>query len=115
MPVLDSLALAVFFCVITMLCRGSRANTQKPAEKEWRFELFYWDCAIGVVPISSVLALTMGSSGSQGRRFLEDLGQAHSRNLISALVGDAVFDAANIPLVAAIDIGGALLWLPSTT
>lgn len=112
MFVLDSYGLAVFFCVITMLCWGSWANTQKLARKEWRFELFYWDYTIGVLLISSVLALTMGSFGSQGRSFLEDLGQADTQNLISALVGGVVFNAANILLVAAIDIAGLAVAFP---
>jgi len=112
MFVLDSYAWAVVFCVITMLCWGSWANTQKLAKKEWRFELFYWDYAIGVLLISAVLALTLGSFGSQGRGFLADLGQADSGSLISAFIGGIVFNAANILLVAAIDIAGLAVAFP---
>jgi glucose uptake protein len=112
MFVLDSYALAVVFCVITMLCWGSWANTQKLARKEWRFELFYWDYAIGVVLISAILALTLGSFGHQGRSFLADLGQAQSRSLISAFIGGVVFNAANILLVAAIDVAGMAVAFP---
>ena len=49
MTVVESYALAVAMCVVTMFCWGSWANTQKLASKEWRFELFYWDYAIGVL------------------------------------------------------------------
>jgi glucose uptake protein len=112
MFVLDSYVWAVVFCVITMFCWGSWANTQKLAKKGWRFELFYWDYAIGVVLISVVIALTLGSFGSSGRSFLVDLGQADMRNLISAFVGGAVFNAANILLVAAIDIAGMAVAFP---
>ena len=49
MFVLESYPWAVVFCVITMLCWGSWANTQKLAKKGWRFELFYWDYTIGVL------------------------------------------------------------------
>jgi len=112
MFVLDSYVWAVVFCVITMLCWGSWANTQKLAKKEWRFELFYWDYAIGVLLISAVLALTMGSFGSQGRSFVADLGQADSGSLISAFIGGVVFNAANILLVAAIDIAGLAVAFP---
>ena len=38
----ESYPLAILLCVITMLCWGSWANTQKLASKEWRFQLFYW-------------------------------------------------------------------------
>ena len=112
MFVLDSYFLAVIFCFITMLCWGSWANTQKLASKEWRFELFYWDYAIGVVILSLIFALTLGSIGSDGRGFLEDIGQADSANIISALIGGAVFNIANILLVAAIAIAGMAVAFP---
>jgi glucose uptake protein len=66
-------AVAVVMCVITMLCWGSWANTQKLASKEWRFELFYWDYAIGVLLFSLVLAFTLGSTGTAGRSFMADM------------------------------------------
>ena len=78
MFVVESYSWAVFFCLITMLCWGSWANTQKLAGKEWRFELFYWDYVVGVFLLSLVMALTLGSFGEQGRSFLEDLAQALS-------------------------------------
>jgi len=49
MTTVDSYAVAVALCLITMLCWGSWANTQKLASKEWRFQLFYWDYSIGVL------------------------------------------------------------------
>jgi glucose uptake protein len=112
MFVLDSYFLAVIFCFITMLCWGSWANTQKLASKEWRFELFYWDYTIGVVILSLIFALTLGSMGSDGRGFAEDIAQADSANIISALIGGAVFNIANILLVAAIAIAGMSVAFP---
>ena len=67
MLIVQSYALAVTMCVITMLCWGSWANTQKLASKEWRFQLFYWDYAIGVFLLALLLAFTLGSTGSGGR------------------------------------------------
>ena len=49
MYILHSYAPAVALCVVTMLCWGSWANTQKLAGRHWRFELFYWDYALGVL------------------------------------------------------------------
>ena len=46
----NNYALAVVFCVVTMFCWGSWGNTQKLAGKTWRYELFYWDYVLGVVP-----------------------------------------------------------------
>ena len=48
MFVLESYELAVAFCVVTMLCWGSWANTYK-LTRGYRFELFYYDYAIGIV------------------------------------------------------------------
>ncbi len=73
MFVLQSYTWAVVFCVITMFCWGSWANTQKLARKGWRFELFYWDYVIGVLLLSLLLGLTLGTHGTAGRPFLEDL------------------------------------------
>jgi glucose uptake protein len=112
MFVLQSYPWAVVFCVITMFCWGSWANTQKLARKGWRFELFYWDYTIGVLLLTLLLGLTLGSHGAEGRPFLADLSQVSQSNLISALLGGAIFNAANILLVAAIDIAGMAVAFP---
>ena len=112
MFVLNSYPWAVVFCVITMFCWGSWANTQKLARKGWRFELFYWDYTIGVVLLTLILGLTLGSHGIAGRAFLTDLQQASHSSIHSALIGGAIFNAANILLVAAIDIAGMSVAFP---
>jgi len=112
MFIIDSYFWAVIACLITMLCWGSWANTQKLAGKEWRFELFYWDYVLGVVLLSMITALTLGSYGDAGRRFIVDLMQADFGNLLSAFVGGIVFNAANILLVAAIAIAGMAVAFP---
>ena len=62
-----------------MLGWGSWANTQKLAGKDrWPFELFYWDYAIGVFAFSLLFAFTLGSAGSAGMPFLENLRGAPS-------------------------------------
>ena len=112
MFIVESNSLAVAMCIITMLCWGSWANTQKLASKEWRFQLFYWDYAIGVMILALVLAFTLGSTGSGGRSFMADLGQADARSLGWAFLGGVVFNLANILLVAAIDIAGLAVAFP---
>ena len=112
MTVVESYAVAVAMCVVTMLCWGSWANTQKLASKEWRFELFYWDYAIGVLLFALVLAFTLGSTGTAGRSFLDDLAQAERGALTSAFIGGVVFNLSNILLVAAIDIAGMAVAFP---
>ena len=112
MYTVTSYSVAVIFCLVTMLCWGSWANTQKLAGKEWRFQLFYWDYAIGVLLLSLILAFTLGSSGSAGRGFLADLHQGEGRWLGSAFAGGVIFNLSNILLVAAIDIAGMAVAFP---
>jgi glucose uptake protein len=107
----ESYSVAVAMCVVTMLCWGSWANTQKLASKEWRFQLFYWDYAIGVFLFALLLAFTLGSGGG-GRGFLNDLDQAETQWLGSAFLGGVIFNLANILLVAAIDIAGMAVAFP---
>ena len=112
MIVVESYTIAVIMCFITMLCWGSWANTQKLATKKWPFQLFYWDYAIGVVLLSLVLGITMGSMGSAGRSFFADLGQATLNSLGLAFLGGIIFNLSNILLVAAIDIAGMAVAFP---
>src|SRR5512146_1714666 len=112
MFIVQSYAVAVVMCIITMLCWGSWANTQKLASKSWPFQLFYWDYAIGVLLLSLLLAFTMGSTGIGGRGFLADLQQADAKWLQSAFFGGVIFNLSNILLVAAIDIAGLAVAFP---
>jgi glucose uptake protein len=112
MVVVESYAVAVVLCFVTMLCWGSWANTQKLATQEWRFQLFYRDYALGVLLLALFLAFTLGSTGSVGRSFLADAGQASGSAVISALLGGIIFNLANILLVAAIDIAGMAVAFP---
>src|SRR4029453_13135724 len=112
MFIIHDYSLAVIFCLITMLCWGSWANTQKLAERSWRFELFYWDYVIGILLMSVCIAFTLGSVGSTGRGFLEDLQQADATSIRSALIGGVVFNLANILLIAAISIAGMSVAFP---
>jgi glucose uptake protein len=112
MFIVQSYPLAVVLCILTMLCWGSWANTRKLASKDWRFELFYWDYAIGVLLLTLALGLTLGSTGGPGRSFIPDLGQASGASIGSALFGGAIFNLANILLVAAIEIAGMAVAFP---
>ncbi|GAB3520361.1 GRP family sugar transporter [Emticicia fontis] len=112
MFIIETYPLAVIFCIITMLCWGSWANTQKLAASTWRFELFYWDYVIGIMLLATLFAFTLGSAGDEGRSFVEDIKQADSSNIGSALIGGVVFNIANILLGAAISIAGMAVAFP---
>ncbi len=112
MFIIENYSTAIVFCIITMLCWGSWANTQKLAAGTWRFELFYWDYVFGILLLSLLFAFTLGSNGSGGRSFIEDISQAATGNIFSAIIGGIIFNAANILLVAAIAIAGMAVAFP---
>ena len=112
MFIVNSYLLAVIFCFITMLCWGSWGNTQKLAGKKWRYELFYWDYVIGMVLFTLLLGFTMGSMGSEGRPFVEDLMQADGKGIISVLIGGVIFNASNILLSASVSLAGMSVAFP---
>lgn len=113
MFVVTSLPVAILFCVITMLGWGSWANTQKLSGKDkWRFELYYWDYAIGVFLLSLVFAHTLGSFGSAGMGAVENMHSAALRFVIPAVISGAIFNLANILLVVGIDAAGMTVAFP---
>jgi glucose uptake protein len=108
----QSYSLAVILCIVTMLCWGSWGNTQKLAGKTWRFELFYWDYVLGIVLFSLLLGFTLGSTGENGRGFINDISQAETVNISKAMLGGVIFNASNILLVAAMAIAGMAVAFP---
>jgi glucose uptake protein len=97
--------------ITSAICWGSWANTYKGV-KNYRFELFYWDYAVGIFLISLVLALTMGSTGNDASSFLNNVRAADTNNIISVMLGGAIFNLANLLLVAAIDMAGLAIAFP---
>lgn len=112
MFIVENYSLAIVLCIITMFCWGSWANTTKLTTKTWRFELFYWDYGFGILLTTLLLAFTLGSNGSEGRAFLEDIRHADIDSLLSSFVGGVIFNLANILLVAAISIAGMSVAFP---
>lgn len=105
-------ALAVIFCIVTMICWGSWGNTQKLVSKNWRYELFYWDYVIGMVLFTILLGFTMGSCGTEGRPFMEDLSQASWSAIGWVVLGGVIFNASNILLSASISLAGMAVAFP---
>ncbi len=112
MFVVESYTIAVVLCVLAMLCWGSWQNTYNMAGRSWRFELFYWDFALGIVLLSLVVALTLGSWGEAGRSFIADVGQATGSSILSAMLGGAVWNLGTLLLTAGIAIAGMAVAFP---
>src|SRR5919108_4886779 len=107
----QTLGIALAMMITSAICWGSWANTYKGV-KNYRFELFYWDYAIGIFLISLILAFTMGSAGHDSSSFLNNVHAADTSNIVYALVGGALFNLANLLLVAAIDMAGLAVAFP---
>jgi glucose uptake protein len=97
--------------ILTMLCWGSWANTFKLSGK-WRFELFYYDYAIGVLLMAIVVGLTFGSMGDKLLTFVDDITVAGKQKIAFGLAGGVVFNLANMLLVAAISVAGMAVAFP---
>ena len=84
---------ALFLMVLSMLCWGSWANTLKLCPR-YRFQLFYWDYAIGMA-----LGVGFWARTAPGP-------------ILYAMIGGAVCNVANLLLVAAIDVAGLAVAFP---
>jgi glucose uptake protein len=112
MYIVNSYLIAVILCVITMLCWGSWANTMKLKPQSWPNPLFYWDYCLGIVLFTLLMALTLGSFGTEGRSFFQDLGQADGKAIGSAFIGGVVFNLSNLLWVAAAAVAGMAVAFP---
>ncbi len=102
---------AFFLMIVSMLCWGSWANTLKLCP-HFRFQLFYWDYALGLATGAILCGLTAGSLGHAGPAFLTDLVRTPVNAILFAACGGIVFNVANLLLVAAIDVAGLAVAFP---
>ncbi len=107
----STLTIALFMMITSAVCWGSWANTYKGV-KNYRFELFYWDYAFGIFLVSLIFAFTLGSTGQDSHSFLNNVRAADSSNIVHVMVGGAIFNLANLLLVAAIDMAGLAVAFP---
>src|SRR5256885_3999166 len=106
-----SLEIALLMMITSAICWGSWANTFKGV-KNYRFELFYWDYAVGIFLISLIFAFTLGSTSHDANSFLNNVHSADTSNIVSVMIGGAIFNLANLLLVAAIDMAGLAVAFP---
>jgi glucose uptake protein len=107
----EAYAASLAFMLISMICWGSWANTMK-LTAGYAFQLFYWDYVIGIVVGSLLWGLTLGSLGGGDLSFFHNIRQTDSLHILFAIAGGAVFNVANLLLVAAIDIAGLAVAFP---
>jgi glucose uptake protein len=97
--------------ILSMICWGSWANTFK-LTRGIRFELFYWDYAIGMAMSALVLAALMDTPAGSGAAFPASLLTTRPAALMEAAAAGIVFNLANLLLVAAIAIAGLAVAFP---
>lgn len=112
MTVINNYWVAIMFCILAMVCWGSWSNTQKMVQKNWRFELFYWDLIIGILLMGILAALTLGNIGHSGRGFFVDMQQADTESILFAMLGGLLWNMGNLLLVAAIAVAGMSVAFP---
>jgi len=107
----QSLNIALLMTITSAICWGSWANTYKGV-KNYPFELFYWDYAVGIFLTALIYALTLGSTGNDASSFLNNVHSADASNMGWALLAGVIFNLANLLLVAGIDMVGLATAFP---
>ena len=103
---------ALLLMILSMLCWGSWANTQK-IDAGWRFELFYLDYTFGLLAASVLFGLTFGHANpTSPNSFFLNLHASSTRSIVEAFAGGAIFSIGNILLVAAISVAGMAVAFP---
>jgi glucose uptake protein len=97
--------------ILSMICWGSWANTFK-LTRGVRFELFYWDYALGLALGAFLLAWLFDVPAASGAVFPSSVLSSSPSALAQAAAAGVVFNLANLLLVAAIAIAGLAVAFP---
>lgn len=89
---------------------GSWANTLKLGK--WRFELYYYDFALGFALTAVAAAFTLGSFNSSELSFQENFLIAGYRNMAYAVAAGMVFNFGNMFLAGTISFAGMSVAFP---
>ena len=100
-----SQAATLALLVLSLVCWGSWANTLKLAGK-WRFELYYYDFAIGFAVLAVVAAFTGGIVNSGELTFQDNFLITGYRNMAYVIAAGVIFNLGNMLLAATIAVAG---------
>jgi len=103
-----SQAATLALLIISLICWGSWANTLKLAGK-WRFELYYYDFAIGFAVLAVVAAFTGGTLNSGELTFQDNFLITGYRSMAYVIAAGVVFNLGNMLLAAVISVAGMAL------
>jgi len=101
-----SFIFSLILLIVSLLASGSWPGTFRATRKNWRFEFYYNDFVIGFLLASLLGAFTLGTFGSDGFGFIDDVQIASKHQWAWAAVSGMVFSAGNMFFVAAIYVSG---------
>ena len=104
-------ATLMYLMILSLICLGSWANFFKLAGK-WRFELFCFDFALGLLAAALILGLTAGNLGYDGFNLRDDVMNAGKQQWLFAFLGGVIFNFANMLMIAAVSVAGIALTFP---
>jgi glucose uptake protein len=97
--------------VLAFLCLGLWPNTFKRAGSQWRFELFYFDFAVGAILFAVIAAFTFGTFGSE-MAFDDRMLVAGRSAQVWVVAAGFLFNLGNMLFVAAMSLLGLSAALP---
>ena len=98
--------------ILGLLCLGSWASAYKFAGK-FRYELFYFDLALGAVVLAVIFAFTFGNLGYDGFSFMDDLDHAGKKQWFFAALAGVVFNLGNMLLLSSVSVSGMTVAFPA--
>src|ERR1051325_2591572 len=104
-------SLVMTLMVLSLLFLGMWASTFKAAGK-WRFELFYFDFAFGLLFAAVLFSFTLGDLGYDGFSFLDDLQHAGKRQWVFGFLSGVIFNLGNMLMLSAVSVAGLSVAFP---
>jgi len=101
----------IVLLVICILCWGTWPVFLKIA-KRYRFELFYFDFAIGLGITALFCAFTVGSLGFDGFTFTDDMLNARKQEWLFAVLAAMIFNFGNMLTLASASVAGMAVAFP---
>ena len=106
-------ASALLLLLVSLVCFGSWPNALKLSGPGWRFELFYFDFAVGALLLAVIAAFTFGTFGSE-MAFNDRILVAGRSAQAFVIASGFLFNLGNMLLLAAISLLGMSAAFPIT-
>ena len=105
----ESFSTALMMMLAGMICWGSWPSIQKLTG--WRFELFYYDFAVGIFATGTLIAATLGTFFGSPTCW-ENLAIADRSAIVLTLLSGVIWNLANVLLVNGIALVGMAVAFP---